>query len=286
MVLHTTKDKLLQAQNTFVILYKVSCISAPAFVLLLAMIVTAMTFSFIANLALAITTDNNSTDSTNISSITNTSIILVNSNIPNAKSVFDTGTMSLPSSVSGFIIYIPDEAHHPITDKKTMSPKNANYVPTNLIIPSGTSIAFIHGDPNHIHVEIIKDKTGKVAWKTTPISHPGGSDVKVLSAGSYTVSDQKYAPMKGTITVEGNVQSKGNNLVAGGIFVPTDSVSKYKSDFAAAGFKVLSEYNFISKVVQKDIAGPTTFLIYSTNKMKIQDAIPKLEPLIKSLPYK
>jgi hypothetical protein len=167
MALRIPKDKVLLAQNTFVSLYKVSCISAPVFILLLAIIVTAMTFSFIAHLALAITTDNNSTDSTNISSITNTSISLANNNIPNAKSVFDTGTMSLPSSVSGFIIYIPDEAHHPITDKKTMSPKNANYIPTNLIIPSGTSIAFVHGDPNHVHVEIIKDKTGKVACKTT-----------------------------------------------------------------------------------------------------------------------
>ena len=171
-----------------------------------------MSFALPINLASALTTSNNSTNSTNIGNTASTSSGLENKNIPDAKSVFDTGTMSLPSSVSGFIIYIPDEAHHPITDKKTMSPKNANYIPTNLIIPSGTSIAFVHGDPNHIHIEIIKDKTGKVAWKTTPISHPGGSDVKVLSPGSYTVSDQKYAPMKGTITVEGNVQSKGKQF--------------------------------------------------------------------------
>jgi NhaP-type Na+/H+ or K+/H+ antiporter len=35
----------------------------------------------------------------------------ISSSIPNAKSVFDTGTMSLPASISGFIIYIPDESH-------------------------------------------------------------------------------------------------------------------------------------------------------------------------------
>ena len=32
---------------------------------------------------------------------------------PDAKSVFNTGMLSLPSTVKGFIFYIPDEAHHP-----------------------------------------------------------------------------------------------------------------------------------------------------------------------------
>jgi hypothetical protein len=167
-----------------------------------------------------------------------------NNSIPTAKSVLDTGTMSLPASVSGFIIYIPDEAHHPLTDNKTMSLKNAHYIPSNLIIPSGAAIAFVHGDPNHVHIEIVKDRrTGNVAWQTISVSHPGGSDIKILSPGSYTISDQKYASMNGNLTVQGNTQSKGNLLV-GGFFAPTPSVEKYKADFASAGFQVLSGYNF------------------------------------------
>jgi hypothetical protein len=205
--------------------------------------------------------------------------------IPNAKSVFDTGTMSLPASVSGYIVYIPDEAHHPLTDNKTISLKNAHYLPSNLIIPSGAAIAFVHGDPNHIHSEIVKDSsTGNIAWQTIPVKHPGGSDTKVLSPGSYTISDQKYAPMIGNITVKDNKQSKGN-LVVGAFFAPTPLLQKYKSDFTAAGFQVLSEHNFLSKVVQKDIAGPTTLLLYST-AMPIQDAITNLKPIIASLPYR
>jgi hypothetical protein len=101
--------------------------------------------------------------------------------------------------------------------------------------------------------------------------------------------------MTGTIkVVDGSSkqqqQSTGNynNLVLGGIFVPTGSLAKYKSDFAAAGFKILSEHNFLSKVVQKDIAGPTTLLIYSTEdgNMNMQDSIAKLKPIIESLPYR
>jgi hypothetical protein len=206
--------------------------------------------------------------------------------IPTAKSVFDTGTMLLPAPVSGFIIYIPDESHHPITDNKTMSLKNAHYIPSNLVIPSGTAIAFVHGDPNHIHSEIVKDtSTGYVVWQIIPVKHPGGSDTKILSHGSYTISDQKYSPpMNGNIAVQDNIHSKGN-LIVGGFFTPTPSLAKYKADFASAGFQILSEYNFSSKVVQKDIAGPTTLLIYSTT-MPIQDAITNLKPIVASLPYR
>lgn len=185
--------------------------------------------------------------------------------VPTAKSVFDTGTMLLPSSVKGFLIYIPDEAHHPLSDDKTISLKNANYIPTHLIIPKGTNIAFVHGDPNHIHIELLKDnKTNQVVWQTIPIKHPGGSDTKVLDPGSYSVSDDKYDPMKGSIKVDGNVQATGD-LTVGGIFVPTNSLAKYKSDFTSAGFQVISSNNFVSNTSQKDISGPNTLIIYSTH---------------------
>ncbi|MFL6324880.1 MAG: hypothetical protein ACJ72C_08960, partial [Nitrososphaeraceae archaeon] len=47
---------------------------------------------------------------------------------------------------------------------------------------SDTAIAFVHGDPNHIHSEIVKDtSTGNIVWQTIPVKHPGGSDTKILS---------------------------------------------------------------------------------------------------------
>lgn len=230
-------------------------------------------------------TNNSAYSQTIDKSNSNAGDALTSVTVPDAKSVFNTGMLSLPPTVKGFIIYIPDEAHHPPSDNKTISPSNANYIPTNLVIPTGTSIAFVHGDPNHIHVEILKDnKTRQVVWQTTPVTHPGASDVKVLNPGSYGISDKKYSNMKGTITVNSNKQSNGD-LTLGGFFVPTSSLSKYKTDFASAGFQVLSTFNFLSKTVQKDISGPTTLMIYSTH-LPIQDAIAKLKPLIVSLPYR
>jgi hypothetical protein len=261
-------------------------------------------FSIIAGLTAflmivnTLTSNNSYVDSTSIIATANAAAAADtnNDNIPTAKSVYNTGIMSLPPSVKGVIIYIPDEAHEPLKENRTISIKNAHYIPSNLLVSAGTSIAFIHGDPNHVHIEIIKGgnstiNSGKVVWQTTPVKNPGGgSDVKVLPLGSYNISDEKYAPMTGAIkVVDGGgkqQQSTGNNLVVGGIFVPTGSLKEYKSDFAAAGFQILSEYNFLSKVVQKDIAGPTTLLIYSTANMNLQDSIAKLKPIIESLPYR
>jgi hypothetical protein len=142
---------------------------------------------------------------------------------------------------------------------------NAHYLPSNLVIPSGASIAFVHGDPNHIHSETVTDSNeNKDAWQTTPIKHPDASDDKILPPGRCSITDAKYPPMKNTITVESNVKSS-RNLVTGAIFVLTSSLVKYKSDFQTAGFQIPSTYDFTSGAAkQKDISGPTTLIVYST----------------------
>lgn len=225
------------------------------------------------------------TDDTSTVSTTTTNNTSSDS-IPTAQSVYDTGVMSLPTSVKGVIVFIPDEAHHPASDEKTISPKNPNYLPTTLEVSEGTEIAFVHDDPSHVHVGIIKDKDGNVAWTTTPVEYPDGSDIKSLSStGSpYSTSDKQFSPpMEGKIVVTS--EKSAGTLTVGGFLCPTDQLSDCKSQFSKAGFDVLSEHNFVTKSVQKDIAGDNTMLIYST-ALSIKDALNSLGPIIKSLPYK
>jgi hypothetical protein len=206
--------------------------------------------------------------------------------IPTAQSVYDTGVMTLPVLVKAAIIFLPDEAHHPPADDKTISPKNPNYLPGTLVVPEGTEVAFAHDDPNHIHVGIVKDKSGNVAWTTIPAKFPGSSDSKVLdmSGSPYTVSDKQFSPpMEGKIVVK--PQKSTGDLTVGGFFCPTKQLSNCKSQFSKAGFQILSEYDFVTKSVQQDITGPNTLLIYST-PLALKDAISSLTPIIKSLPYK
>jgi len=229
----------------------------------------------------------NSGTTPSLATTTTTTAAASNNNLlPDAKSVSDTGKMVLPSSVSGFIITLPDETHHPDTDNLIINPANPHYLPSNLVIPSGTAVAFAHGDPNHVHSEIITDvNTNSPVWTTTSIKHPGATDNKVLPPGSYAITDSKYDPMKGTITVDSNVKSNGN-LVVGAVYVPTPSLEKYRSQFQSAGFQIASTFDFTSAVTkQPDISGPTTLIVYSTSQ-PLDDAKTNLLPILKSLPYK
>jgi len=206
--------------------------------------------------------------------------------VPTAQSVFESGMMTLPPSVGGVIIFIPDEAHHPPTDQKTISSKNPNYLPNTLEIPEGTEVAFVQDDPSHTHVGIVKDKDGTATWKTIPVEFPDGSDTKTLSvSGSpYSISDEQYSPpMEGKIVVTS--EKSTGALTVGGFFCPTNQLPECKSQFSKTGFQILSEHNFETKSVQKDISGPNTLLIYSTT-LPIKDAITSLGPIIKLLPYK
>ena len=220
------------------------------------------------------------TASVNIGSVASTT----NNNLL-AQSIHDTGKLVVIPSFSGVIISLPDETHHPDSDSLQINPKNGHYLPENLVIPSGTAVAFAHGDPNHVHTEIVTDSSGNKVWTTTTISHPGATDSKVLPPGTYTITDAKYPPMKGTITVEPNVKSNGN-LVTGAIFAPTSSLDKIRSEFQSAGFQIASAFDFTSAVTkQKDLVGPTTLIVYSTS-MNMDNAKTALLPILKSLTYK
>ena len=85
---------------------------------------------------------------------------MVNTSIPNAESVYISESMKIPPSVGTFVILIPNEAHENWSDEKhkLITDKNST-IPTNLIVPSGTSIVFLHADapwdtPNPHTIEI------------------------------------------------------------------------------------------------------------------------------------
>jgi hypothetical protein len=244
------------------------------------------------NHALASTIENSPPDNTSESSSlfadgadTSTNVSDLDS-ISTAQTVFESGTMKVPASVSGVIIFIPDEAHHPPEDEKTISPMNPNYLPTTLEVPDGTEVAFVHDDPTHTHIGIVKDKDGSTVWTTIPVEFPDGSDSRTLNAlGSpYSVSDEEFSPpMNGTIIVTS--EKSTGTLTVGGFFCPTDQVAQCKAELLDAGFEILSEFNFETESVQKDISGPNTLMIYST-LLSIKEAMVKLGPIIELLPYK
>jgi hypothetical protein len=197
-----------------------------------------------------------------------------NGTIPNAESVYSSQSMSLPTSVSSFVIYVVDEAHENTATAswKQVSDHNPVYIPTNLVIPQGVTVSFLDADapwdtPHPHTINVIASSSGKLVYTTGPLDYTNSSKPVVLLTGKYDVIDTKYSWMKGSITVTANQQKQnsiGNsnnaaNLIIGGFYTPTNQVANnkdndggvhpgwlgyYKPEFPKNGLTILSQYNF------------------------------------------
>ena len=134
-------------------------------------------------------------------------------------------------------------------------------MPTNLIVPNGTAIAFLHTDapwdtPNPHTIEL-QDCTGSVVYSTDQLDYILSSKLIVLLPQELTI-DKSYDTKEAKITVLENETSSGN-LILGGFYTPTNQVENtedndgvshpgslqyYKKAFNKEGFDILSEYNF------------------------------------------
>ena len=234
--------------------------------------------------------------------------------IPTAEVVHSSESMKVPPSVGTFVILIPNEAHENWSDEqhKLITDRNSYYVPTNLIIPNGTAIVFLHADapwdtPNPHTVEV-QDSTGNVVYSTGQLDYTLSSEPVVLpSPGTYNIVDKSYDTKEAMIMVLDNETSTGNSIVVGGFYTPTNQVENpedndgvshpgslqyYKEAFNNDGFDILSEYNFTYATCDycpgeywpDNKSGEHTLLIYSTQQ-PLSDALVKLGKLVKDNVY-
>jgi hypothetical protein len=228
-------------------------------------------------------------------------------NIPTGESIYQSQSMSLPTSVGTFVWYIVNEAHENAVNErhKYVSNNNPIYLPTNLVIPQGTAITFLDADAPwdtpHPHTINVIDNTGKVVYSTGKMDYTNSSVPKVLPAGKYTLQDTKYTWMVGNLTVNSNQRSTGN-LVVGGFYTPTNQVANnkdndggshpgwlgyYKEQFPKNGFKILSTFDFHYATCKycpggfwpDQKAADHTLIIYSTTQ-SVTNVLSKLSKLV------
>ena len=230
------------------------------------------------------------------------------STIPTAEVVHSSESMKVPSSVGIFVILIPNEAHENWSDEKhkLISDKNSYYVPTNLVVPNGTALVFLHADapwdtPNPHTIEI-QDSSGNTVYNTGQLDYTLSSKPIILpSPGTYNIVDKSYDTKVSKITVVDNETSSGNSIV-GGFYTPTNQVENtedndggthpgslqyYKEAFSKNGFDILSEYNFTYATCDycpgeywpDNKSGEHTLLIYSTQQ-PLSEALVKLGKLV------
>ena len=228
--------------------------------------------------------------------------------IPTAESVYQSQSMTLPSSVGTFVWYIVNEAHENSANEKHkyISDHNPIYLPTNLKILQGTAISFLDADAPwdtpHPHTINIIDSSGKIVYTTGKLDYTNASTPVVLPSGKYSVLDTKYTWMVGNLIVSTSQKSIGNNLVIGGFYTPTNQVANnkdndggvhpgwlgyYKEQFPKNGFKILSTFNFHYATCKycpgqywpNQKTADHTLIIYSTTQ-PIADVLSKLSKMV------
>lgn len=233
------------------------------------------------------------------------------SEIPEAKSIYDTETMHLPKSVGYFVVLIANEAHEDWSEEKhkLLTDHNPYFVPTHIVLPKGTAIVFLNADAPwntpHPHTINLEDISGNVIYSTGKMEYADASDSKVLPSGNYSIIDTEYDWMKGSITV--TEENSTGNAIVGGFYSPSHEVSNkldndgivhpgwwgyYESEFPKNGFNILSKHNFNyntcsyceGKFWPDNKTGDHTLLIFSTNQPLIE-AIGKLQKLVKDNVY-
>ena len=262
-----------------------------------------------------------STAEANATTITSTAAInpllkVYNDAVPSAESVYSSQGMSLPASVSSFVIYIVDEAHENTATAswKHVSEHNPIYIPTNLVIRQGVTVSFLDADapwdtPHPHTINVIDSSSGKLAYTTGRLDYTNSSKPVVLLAGKYNVIDTMYTWMKGSITVTA-VQQKQNSIdngnntgnLIGGFYTPTNRVANnkdndggvhpgwlgyYKAEFPKNGFTILSQYDFHYATCKYCPGGfwpdqktaDHTLIIFSTQQ-PLSEAVNKLAKMV------
>lgn len=238
---------------------------------------------------------------------------LPDSTTPLAESLHVAESLKVAPSVGTFVILIANEAHENWSDEKhkLITDKNSYYLPTKLIVPNGTAIAFLHADapwdtPNPHTIEI-HDSTGNVVYNTGQLDYTQRSEPVVLpSPGTYNIINKAYDTKEATITVLANETTDGD-LILGGFYTPTNQVENtedndgvshpgslqyYKEAFNNDGFDILSEYNFTYATCDycpgeywpDNKSGEHTLLIYGTQQ-PLSEALDKLGKLVKDNVY-
>jgi hypothetical protein len=234
-------------------------------------------------------------------------------NIPSAESVYASQSITLPPTVKSFVWYIVDEAHENTytSSRKKVSDHNPDYLPTNVVMPQGTSLVFLDADApwDHPHphtINILDSSSGNVVYSTGKLDYTNSSKPTILPVGKYQITDIKYPWMKGTLTVTDNNNNgsggSSSNLIIGGFYTPTNQVANkldndggshpgwlgyYTNEFPKNGFSILNKYDFHYATCKYCPGGfwpdqktaDHTLIIYSTSQ-PLSEALSKLSKMV------
>jgi plastocyanin len=84
-----------------------------------------------------------------------------------ASNIYQTQTMVAGKNIKNLVIPIPDEAHeHPNATPKELRIVNQPYIPQNVVVNVGTTVAWFNADVDHHHSITLLDSKGNTIYNS------------------------------------------------------------------------------------------------------------------------
>src|SRR5919198_3199795 len=128
-----------------------------------------------------------------------------------ASNIYQTQTTVLGKNIKNLVIVIPDEAHeHPNATPKELRIVNQPYLPQNVVVNIGTTVAWFNADVDHHHsITLVDSKGGGGTVYTSGIfdNFNASKSITFNKTGTFVYSGPSFDKMwpnykmNGTITV-------------------------------------------------------------------------------------
>jgi plastocyanin len=247
----------------------------------------------------------------------------VNNNSPHvdAKTIFEQKSAVLGNDIRHFVVLIPNEAHESLNQPKNQYPlANQAYIPQDITVNRGTSVTWLSGDVDHVHIikfqapnpgNLVATEKFQAPAPTasasdsegdekSPSTLPGFVSVTYNQPGKYSyfednVNDQDTGfVMRGTVNVvDSNQKTPISNSsltqpikTAGVLMVPSKDLQTISSTLKNNGISTLSEYTFTDlRGGQKGTGKTQTIVVWGSDKDNVGQAILPIIDVAKGLPY-
>jgi plastocyanin len=232
----------------------------------------------------------------------------------NATDLYNTHNMSIGNNVKNLLVFIPNEAHEPYILKEQQL-IDQPFIPQNVMMNLGTTIAYFNADVGHDHREVItKGLDNTQVFDTGIFSYDddGDKDEKIAynsrnytfnEIGNFLYHDTVYgqAVMNGTVEVVAisntkatmNNNNNTNSLTStypqydfdtvGAFVVPTEMLNKYTRSFENQGLQIYDTHNF-KNMMDKDEANHS-LIVWTSNGHMLKSIIEILQKITPTLPY-
>jgi plastocyanin len=214
----------------------------------------------------------------------------------NATSLLGTGQMIVPSNVKHLVILIPNEGHHGPGEEDESRFIAQPFVPQNVIVDSGTQVAWFNGDVGHEHNIVVNDNNGNQIFQTGEFTELAASrPITLNNTGSFgyadTVEYEEGFVMTGNVTVAdgGNnspATSSGTYDTVGALMVPSPMVQSITGEMRNAGFDIDSTHMFTDlRGGQEDTGDQQALVVWTATGKGLEEITSYLGEISEPLPY-